>query len=90
MTTINVHEQLGAKFLELEQMKKLKKLEIGAGDWGWRGKEKVKDMLGKNLPHLTIVEDRQKENFFVPAHPYAKQDRFSGFWEISCNRLSLF
>ena len=85
---MNVHEQFSEKVLELDQMKKLKKIQIGT-KWGGKVKE-VKDILGKNLPHLTVVEDRQKENFFVPAHPYAKHDRFSGFWELSCKRLSLF
>ena len=44
--------------------------------------EEVKDMLGKNLAHLTIVEDIQQENLDCPPDPYAKHDQFL---EISCN-----
>ena len=88
MERFNVHEQYGTKCLELGQMKKLKKVEMIYWDEE-SVDEEVKDMLRKHLPHLTIVEDRHKENFIVPADPYAKHDRSSGFWEISCNRLSL-
>ena len=91
MCWINVHDQFGAKCLELRQMKALKKIEINEM-YGWVDldkEEKFKDMLRKNLPHVTIVEDRQKENFLTPADPYAKHGKSSGLWEISCNKLSL-
>jgi len=84
MKDMDVHEQIGAKCLELGQMKKLKKIEILC-----EKQKEVKDMLRENLPNLTIVEDRQQENFFTPADPYGKYDRSSGFWEINCNQLKL-
>ena len=40
--------------------------------------EEINDMLRKNLPHVTIVVERQQENFFIPADPYAKHDLASG------------
>ena len=77
-----VHEQFHAKCLELGQMKKLKKIEIKI-----KGTEqkKVKDLLRKNLPHLTIVEDRKKDNFLTPADPGPQ-----GLWEKSCNPVKFF
>ena len=87
MDKINVHEQFGAKCFELGEMKKLKKIEIFVYTYDDRMQEDINNILRKNLPDLTIVQDRQKENFFVPAYPYAKQDSFSGFWEICCNRF---
>ena len=84
MDWINVHDQFGAKCLELRQMKTLKKIDVlvWGGDWG-----QVEDILRKNLPHLTIIDD-----WMGPADTYAKHDRTSksGFWEISCNRSSMF
>ena len=90
---INFHEQFSSKCLELGQMKKLKKIKIW-WDEGWKneteGKE-AKDMLRENLPnlmHIPVSEDRKHGNFFAPADPYAKHDKSTGFWEISCERLS--
>ena len=87
---INFHEEFSAKCLELRQMKKLKKIKIW-GDEEPEGKE-VKDMLMKTLPHLTHISsdafDTKHENFPVPADPYGKHDKSTGFWEISCERLS--
>merc|ERR1712223_2194460 len=95
---INFHEEFSAKCLELGQMKKLKKIKI----WWLEPYDEMteaieaKDMLRKNLPNLThiphiIMEDsmevRKYENFPVPADPYAKHDKSTGFWEISCDRL---
>ena len=86
---INVHEQFGTKCLELGKMNKLKKIKIDTRRYAPRKLEEVKDVLRKNLPNVTIVENRQKENFFIPADSYAKHDISSGFWEISCNRINL-
>jgi len=83
---INVHEQFGAKCLELGQMKKLKKIEIEIGSyWNEETEHKqVNDVFRKNVPHLTIVQNRQQENFFTP---YAKHDKSCGFWEVTCKNL---
>ena len=90
---INFHEEFSAKCLELGQMKKLKKIKIW-WDEGWNneteGKE-AKDMLRESLPnlmHIPVSEDRKHGNFFALADPYAKHDKSTGFWEISCERLS--
>ena len=84
------------KCLELGQMKKLKKIELSVcdekkypeGEGAEEIEKEVKNMLRKNLPNLTNVEDEKQENFSTPADPYAKHDASSGFWEISCNPLS--
>ena len=81
------HQEFGAKCLELGQMKKLKKVEIFAHDRE-ETEEEFKDILREYHPDLTIVESRKQENFYIPADPYAKHDKSSGFWEIGCNRLS--
>ena len=84
MAWYNVHnEKFRAKCLELGQMKKLKKVEITAVE-----EVNGEEILRKHLPHLTIAENREQENLVLPAHPYAKHNKSSGFWEISCNPLS--
>ena len=87
MERINVNDQLSVKCLDLKKMKKLKKLKIVLDPY--YETTDMTDMLKKNLPHLTILEDIQEENFFIPAYPYAKHKAKSGFWEIRCNRLSV-
>jgi len=83
MRRINVHEEFVSKCLKLGRMKKLKILEI------YSRNEEAKNILRKNLPHFTIVEDRGQENFFMPADPYAKHEPEQGFWEIGCNGFGL-
>ena len=79
-------KQFYAKILRLGQMKKLKNIVIFdccEGDDSHRSK--VKEMISKNLPHLTVVDlsegpdDCQARlkmlrahNIFRPANPYAK------------------
>ena len=91
MERINVHEQFSSKCLELAKMKQLKKIElISKGEEEFHsGENEAKDILRKNLPHLTIVEIWPRENFFIPADPYAKHDPEQGFWEIGCNGFGL-
>ena len=94
-TVINVDEQFDAKCLELRKMKKLEKIEVvdSLEEWDEDTKMEAKNILEENLPHVTIIEDimdRKHENFFIPADPYAKYNRSSGFWEIRCNRPPMF
>ena len=87
MDRINIHDE--EYFAKLGQMRVLKKIEIGKWGIDHEIKEEIKRDLCENLPHLKFVEDRQQENFFVPADPYAKHDdALAGFWETSCNQLS--
>ena len=46
---------------------------------------KAREIIRKNLPHLTIVEDRKKDNFLTPADPGPQ-----GLWEKSCNPVKFF
>lgn len=65
MERINVHEQFSSKCLELAKMKQLKKIElISKGEEEFHsGENEAKDILRKNLPHLTIVEDKTGKLF---------------------------
>ena len=62
-------------------MTKLQKIEIKTR---YEGKE-IKVFLRKNLPHLTLVENRKHDNFLTPADP-----GLQGLWEKSCTPVNLF
>ena len=79
-------KQFEAKILKIGQMKKLKIIEIyDVCEDDHSHRSKVKEIIRKTLPHLTIVERREvfddyeartkislAHNFFIPADPYAK------------------
>ena len=87
-------EQFNAKSLKLGQMKKLKNIHIfDFCEDDDSHKSKVKEIIRKNLPHLTIVQRREVSDdyesrtkislahkFFPPADPHAKfSDEYRNF-----------